>query len=112
MRPCPSGYIKPRMTTRPSTVEIEGQIEVYGMLAPFARTGGVHLARRMTADFAEELGNRATGVAGAAVVSSPNATSESSDPISSVLPNSTGQRRPPPLSATRLLLRTIRRRNR
>lgn len=38
-----------------TSVALTGRIEVSGPLAPFARTGGVHLARRMIADFSANL---------------------------------------------------------
>lgn len=38
-----------------ATVSLTGLIEVSGALAPFVRTGGAHLARRMVADFSSNL---------------------------------------------------------
>lgn len=38
-----------------SVLKIEARVAVTGGLAPFVRTGGVHLARRMLAEFAENL---------------------------------------------------------
>lgn len=38
-----------------STISIDGRIDVLGGLAPFARTGGVHLTRRMVAEFSANL---------------------------------------------------------
>ncbi|MBL7499161.1 SRPBCC family protein [Frankia sp. CNm7] len=38
-----------------TSVSLTGTIEVAGPLAPFARTGGAHLARRMVADFSANL---------------------------------------------------------
>jgi uncharacterized protein len=38
-----------------STISIDGRIDVSGGLAPFVRTGGAHLTRRMVADFSANL---------------------------------------------------------
>lgn len=40
---------------RTSVLKIEARVAVTGGLAPFVGTGGVHLARRMLAEFAENL---------------------------------------------------------
>ncbi|WAX58376.1 SRPBCC domain-containing protein [Jatrophihabitans cynanchi] len=36
-------------------LSVEGSVEVLGPLAPFARTGGQHLVKRMTRDFVENV---------------------------------------------------------
>lgn len=52
-------------------VALEGSVEVFGVLSSFARTGGPHLAKRMTADFAEEFGRRVRGANEGVVAEQP-----------------------------------------
>lgn len=58
------------------SLSIEATIDVTGGLAPFVRTGGVHLMRRMLADFGANLARRTEGEGAGAEISVPAEPSE------------------------------------
>ncbi len=108
-------------------VELDAEIEASGALATFVSTGGIHLARRLLEDFADNVTARARELAADASAPAvapagddgahgeastpPGADSGAADAEHAVSPSATPRPSAPrtatPISGSRLLLRTL-----